>query len=86
MEWIVTACVTVALGLALPRAIVAAKKSVRGNGRMAGAALSIGLAFSAIFDPRKQEAIENIGKRVDEDENSLRDQEPAGGGDPVITR
>ncbi|KQN05263.1 hypothetical protein ASE85_20370 [Sphingobium sp. Leaf26] len=67
MEWVIAIGLTIVLAAALPRAIVAAKKSVRGNRRMAGVALSIGLAFSFLHDPRKQEVIENIAKRESDD-------------------
>jgi hypothetical protein len=63
VDWIITGGLAIILAVALPPAIVAAKKSVRGNSRMAGAALSIGLAFSMMYDPRKKEVIENIAKR-----------------------
>lgn len=67
MDWIITAGLTIMLAVALPPAIVAAKKSVKGNSRMAGVALSIGLAFSMLHDPRKKEVIENIAKRENDD-------------------
>ncbi|WP_334184474.1 hypothetical protein [Novosphingobium sp.] len=76
MEWLVTASVTVILIVALPPAIMAAKKSVRGNGRMAGVALTIGLAFSFLQDPRRREVAEHVAKRksrdADRDEERLR--------------
>lgn len=67
MEWIVAIGLTIALVVGLPPAIIAAKKSVRGNGRMAGLALSIGFAFSFLNDPRKKEVIENIAKEESDD-------------------
>ena len=63
MKWIVTLGVMLCLGLALPWAITASKKSARGKGRLAGATFAIGLAFGAIFDPAKTEAMENIQKK-----------------------
>ena len=44
MDWIIAAGLTIILAVALPTAIVAAKKTLRGNRRMVGVALSIGLA------------------------------------------
>jgi hypothetical protein len=76
MEWVIAAGLAVILAVALPPAIVAAKKSVRGNGRMAGVALSIGLAFSMLYDPRKQATIESIAKRKCEDEEQDQQGEP----------
>jgi hypothetical protein len=70
MEWIIAAGLTLLLAIALPSAIVAAKKSVRGSSNMAGAALSVGLAFSMLCDSRKQEVVENIAKRENKDEDS----------------
>jgi hypothetical protein len=76
VEWLVTASVTVILIVALPPAIMAAKKSVRGNGRMVGVALTIGLAFSFLQDTRRREVAEHVAKRkshdADRDEERLR--------------
>jgi len=77
MEWIITAGLAIILAFAVPRAIGAATKSVRGNGKMGGVALSIGLAFSMVCDPRKREVVENIGKRETEDEDRF-------GGEPAV--
>lgn len=63
MKWIVTLAVILCLGVALPWAIAASKKSARGKGRLAGATFAIGLAFGAIFDPAKTEAMETIQKK-----------------------
>lgn len=63
MKWILSLAITVFVMLLLPLAIVAAKKSARGKGRVGGAALAIGLAFGGIFDPAKTAAVENIQKR-----------------------
>ena len=63
VKWTVTLGVMLCLGLALPWAITASKKSARGKGRLAGATFAIGLAFGAIFDPAKTEAMENIQKK-----------------------
>lgn len=63
MKWIIAAIFAACLLIALPWAIAASKRSVRGKGRMAGAAFAIGLAFGAIFDPAKSAAIENIQKK-----------------------
>ena len=70
MEWIIAAGLILVLALTLPRLIVAATKSTRGKGRMAGAAFALGLAFSVLFDARKQDVIEQVGKRAVEDEDS----------------
>ena len=69
MDWIITAALTIVLAVALPPAIVAAKKSTKGNSKMAGAAFAIGLAFSMLHDPRKKEVVENIAKRESDDED-----------------
>jgi hypothetical protein len=63
MKWLIAICITLVGLLAMPAAIAAAKESMRGKGRVAGAALSIGLAFSAMFDPKIAAAIENIEKK-----------------------
>jgi hypothetical protein len=62
MEWLIAIGVVFAMITILPWAITAAKRSVRGNGRAAGAVLSVGLAFSVLFDPRKQETIERAAR------------------------
>lgn len=69
MEWIITASLTILFAVALPPAVIAVKKSVRGNSRMSGVALSVGLALSVLYDPRKKEVVENIAKRENEDED-----------------
>jgi hypothetical protein len=76
MEWMITVGLAVIFIIALPPAIVAAKKSVRGNGRMAGVALCIGLAVSILYDARKREVIENIGNHETGDEGSQGEDEP----------
>jgi hypothetical protein len=63
MQWIIALLLVLALALLLPLAIVAAKKSLRGKGRLAGAAMIIGLAFGGLFDPAKAAAVENIQKK-----------------------
>jgi hypothetical protein len=77
VHWIITVGLTMAIAAALPPAIMAAKKSVRGKGRMAGAALAIGLAFSLLYDARSQAVIENIAGQRNEDEDEAG--EPPGG-------
>lgn len=67
MEWIVATGLTFLLAAILPFTITAAKKSLKGNSQLAGAALAIGLAFSVLFDPRRQEVVERTVKRTDED-------------------
>jgi len=69
-QWIIAAGLVAVLAIALPRAIAAATRSSRGKGRMAGATLALGLAFSVLFDPRKQEVVERTGKRDAEGEAS----------------
>jgi hypothetical protein len=63
MRWIIAGCVATALAFVLPWAITASKKSARGKGRMAGAALAIGLAFGGIFDPATKAASEAAQKK-----------------------
>jgi len=75
MKSMIIAGLILLLAIALPFAIIAARKSARSNGKMAGAALSIGLAFSILFDPRKQEVIERIGKSENEGEDRNRQGE-----------
>lgn len=70
MEWVVAAGLIAVLAIVLPRLVAATKRSTRGKARMAGAALALGLAFSVLFDPRKQDVIEQVGKRNVEDEDS----------------
>ncbi len=70
MDWIIAVILVVVLGALLPGAIMAAKRSIRGNPRMAGIALSIGMAFSMLHDPRKPETIEHAARREDEDGDS----------------
>jgi hypothetical protein len=69
MKSMIIAGLILLIGIALPFAIIAARKSARGKGRMSGVVLSIGLAFSILFDPRKQEVIERTGKSEDEGED-----------------
>lgn len=69
MDWIIAAAVVLVLGSLLPWAIMSTKKSLRGNARMAGVALSIGMAFSMLHDPRKPETIEHAARREGEDED-----------------
>ena len=75
MHWIITAGLTIMITAALPPAIMAAKKSARGKGRMGGAALAIGLAFSLLYDARSEEVIENIARRNEEEDE---DRQPPG--------
>ena len=63
MGWIAAIIAIVLMALLMPRAIVAAKKSARGKGRMGGAALMIGLAFATVFDPAQAAAIEEMQKK-----------------------
>ena len=63
MQWIIALLLAGAFALLLPLAIVAAKKSLRGNGRLPGAAMIIGLAFGGLFDPAKAAATETIQKK-----------------------
>ena len=65
MKWTVTVIIGALVMLLLPLAIIAAKKSARGKGRLGGVALAIGLAFGGIFDPAKTAAVEDIQKRKD---------------------
>ncbi|MBY8825077.1 hypothetical protein [Sphingomonas colocasiae] len=71
MQSMIVAGLIVLIAVSLPFAIIAARKSARkgGRGGMAGVVLSIGLAFSILFDPRKQEVIERIGKSEKEGED-----------------
>lgn len=71
MQSMIVAGLILLIAVALPFAIVAARKSARkgGRGGRAGAVLAIGLAFSILFDPRKQEVIERIGKSENEGED-----------------
>ena len=63
MKWIIALAVAAILAILLPWAIMASKRSARGKGRLGGAALAIGLAFGAMFDPAKSAAIETIQKK-----------------------
>jgi hypothetical protein len=63
MKWILSLAIVILVMLLLPFAIVAAKRSATGKGRLGGAVLAIGLAFGGIFDPAKAAAVENIQKR-----------------------
>jgi hypothetical protein len=75
MKSTITAGLILLIAIALPFAIIAARKSARGKGRMTGVVLSIGLAFSILFDPRKQEVIERVGKSESEGEDWNRQGE-----------
>ena len=77
MKWLVAICIAIVGLLAMPMVISAAKKSARGKGRLAGASLMIGLAFSAIFDPKMAAAIENIEKQKE-----IGEEEETAGGKP----
>jgi hypothetical protein len=63
MQWIVASLLALALALLLPLAIISAKKSLKGKGKLAGAAMIIGLAFGGLFDPAKAAATETIQKK-----------------------
>ena len=63
MQWIIALLLGLAFALLLPPTIVAAKKSLRGKGRLAGAVVIIGLAFGGLFDPARAAAIETIQKK-----------------------
>jgi competence protein ComGC len=78
MKWVVAAVIAVILVLTMPAAIAHAKASVRGKGRMAGVALAIGLAFSAVLDPAKKAAIEHIQKKAEAGDEEAREV-----GDPL---
>jgi len=69
MQSMIVAGLILLIAIALPFSIIAARKSTRGKGRVAGVALSIGLAFSILFDPRKQEVVERTGKSEKESED-----------------
>jgi len=53
MKWILSLAITILVMLLLPFAIIAARKSTKGKGRLGGAVLAIGLAFGGLFDPGK---------------------------------
>jgi hypothetical protein len=75
VKWILALAVATSLAILLPWAIRASKRSARGKGRLGGAALAIGLAFGAMFDPAKSAAIETIQKKKeigDEAEGAAR--------------
>ena len=63
MKWILSLAITILVMLLLPFAIIAARKSAKGKGRLGGAVLAIGLAFGGLFDPAKTAAVENIQKK-----------------------
>jgi hypothetical protein len=63
MDWVFALGVFILLMCLMPAAMRAVKRSTRGRGRMAGAALAIGLAFSTIFDPAQAAAIETMKKK-----------------------
>lgn len=63
MDWLLALAVFIGLMCLMPAAIRAVRRSTRGKGRMAGAALAIGLAFSTIFDPAQAAAIETMKKK-----------------------
>jgi len=63
MQWIIALLLGLAFALLLPPTIVAAKKSLRGKVRLAGAVVIIGLAFGGLFDPARAAAIETIQKK-----------------------
>lgn len=69
VAWIATAGVALLLAFALPSAIVAAKRSIKGNGRMAGIALAIGAAFAFLHDPRSHPTVEQVARRRREDDS-----------------
>ncbi|MGN7998568.1 hypothetical protein [Sphingomonas sp. 22176] len=71
MEWLVAAGLILCFTIALPPALRAAKRSLRGNKRMAGIAMSLGMAFAFLHDPRANERIEQVRK-------SEKDAEDAG--------
>ena len=66
MKWILSLAITILVMLLLPFAIIAARKSTKGKGRLGGAVLAIGLAFGGLFDPAKTAAVENIQKKKKE--------------------
>lgn len=63
MQWIATLILAVVLIAVLPWAIVASNKSMKRNGRFAGAALAIGSVFAWIADPPKTTPTEEVHKK-----------------------
>jgi len=70
MKWLVAIGLALALAALLPWSITRFKRS----GRLAGAALAIGLAFAGIFDPKQAAAIETIKKKKEIGEEVGQDE------------
>jgi hypothetical protein len=68
MEWLIAAGVFLAALVLLPGMLRALRRSQREKGGMAGAVLSIGLAFATVFDPAQSEAMETIETNKDKKE------------------
>lgn len=65
MEWLIAVAVFLAVVALLPATFRALRRSQRNKGGMAGAVLSIGLAFATVFDPALSEAMETIETNTD---------------------
>ncbi|OJU59262.1 MAG: hypothetical protein BGO08_06430 [Altererythrobacter sp. 66-12] len=64
----IAAGVFLAILALLPGTLRALRRSQRNKGGMAGAVLSIGLAFATVFDPALSEAMEAIETNADKQE------------------
>lgn len=73
MEWLVAAGLILCVAIALLRA---AKRSLRGNKRMAGIAMSLGMAFAFLHDPRANERMEPMRKSEKDAEDAAEEQKP----------
>lgn len=65
MKWIVAIALLLCLFPLMVLVLIGAKRAPGGKGRVAGAALAIGIAFTIIFDPAKAAAIETLRKQED---------------------
>ena len=70
------AAITLAIIAAIPFAAMAATRSARGRGNLGGAALMIGLAFGALFDPAAARSAEIIRKHNETDEGEAAGAPP----------
>ncbi len=70
MQMLVTAGVVVVIGM-IPFLVRLGRRQAKG--RMGGAALMLGLAFSHLFDPAKAEAMETIDKRREQRDEAGQD-------------
>ena len=76
IEWVLAALVFVGALLLLPAMLRRSRKSRR-KGTAGGIIMGLGFAFTTLFDPGKSEAVEEIRRRSDAEEEDESGAPPA---------